>query len=111
MIITKDLQLAASMLRCLKQESEVSKVKDIGIKIGASYSFLQQVSAKLRKNGLIKVFRGPGGGVVISEKGRNANFYDLATSLGKDFFSLENQSSSTNKLTDAITEAFINTLI
>jgi DNA-binding IscR family transcriptional regulator len=111
MLITKDLRLAASMLKTLKQKSGVSKVEDIAEEIGASYHFLEQISRKLRMNKLIKVIRGPGGGVVISEEGKNANFYDLAKALGRDWYSLENSSSSVDKLNNAIREAFLNTTI
>ena len=49
-----------------QQSSEPVALVDIGLRQNISISYLEQLFGKLRKSGLVRSVRGPGGGYILS---------------------------------------------
>ncbi|GAB6277746.1 MAG: Rrf2 family transcriptional regulator [Rectinema sp.] len=50
---------------------------------GLSPEFLQQIFYKLRKAGIVKAFRGPGGGFSLNKKPEEISAYDILFAVGE----------------------------
>lgn len=50
---------------------------------GLSPEFLQQIFYKLRKAGIVKAFRGPGGGFSLNKKPNEISAYDILFAVGE----------------------------
>jgi len=59
----------------LRQHSGPISLADISLRQDISLSYLEQLFSKLRKNGLVKSVRGPGGGYLL---GRNPSDMNIA---------------------------------
>lgn len=68
---------AAIALGELGGEGEPVSIKDISEREGISAEFLEQIFFRLRKAGLIKSVRGPGGGFYFARSLDDISLYDL----------------------------------
>ncbi len=50
---------------------------------GLSPEFLQQIFYRLRKAGIVKAFRGPGGGFILNKKLDEISTYDILFAVGE----------------------------
>ncbi len=74
------LNLAASY-----QNRPVS-IKKISQEEGISPEFLEQIFFKLKKSGLIRSLRGPGGGFVLNKKASEISIKDILDAVGESTF-------------------------
>ena len=61
----------------------VATAKELSDKGFTTYDFAQQLCGKLRRAELVRALRGPGGGFVITEKGRKATIADVIAAVEK----------------------------
>ncbi len=75
-LTTKGRYAVTAMLDvALKDQQQPVSLADISARQGISLSYLEQLFSKLRKAGLVKSVRGPGGGYLL---GRDANDINVA---------------------------------
>ncbi len=55
--------------------------REISISQGIPEQYLEQILVKLRKGGILKSVRGPGGGYVLSRPPEEISIYEIATTL------------------------------
>lgn len=76
MRMTREQELALYTMICINAVTPTStktlikKMEDLGVK--ATQNFLEQISRKLRKAGLVRSQKGPGGGIVRTEYGASS---------------------------------------
>ena len=78
-----------------KENGPIS-LADISTRQGISLSYLEQLFAKLRRNGLVKSVRGPGGGYRLSREGGQisvAEIVDAVNEAANDAQSDQNEES------------------
>ena len=67
-------------LACFSTETgKPISLSDISARQGISLSYLEQLLAKLRRNGLVKSIRGPGGGYLLSRSSADIRISDIIT--------------------------------
>ena len=64
MKITKDVEISIALMMALKGIKEPVKVASLYEDLNTTEAYLEQIINKLRKKGVIKVKRGPNGGVM-----------------------------------------------
>lgn len=75
----KDLRIAVRLMEALTMEPR--PLASYAGQIGTTVNFLEQIARKLRRDGLLKVRRGPGGGVFRSKD--TVTFARVAVALGQ----------------------------
>ena len=65
----------------LKDEDGPTSIADIAAKEGISVAYLEQLLNRLRRQGLVKSVRGPGGGYVLSRRPRAITVKDVVRTL------------------------------
>ncbi|MBA3492571.1 MAG: Fe-S cluster assembly transcription factor [Gammaproteobacteria bacterium] len=79
-LTTKGRYAVTAMLDlAIHQDSGLIALADISLRQGISLSYLEQLFARLRKSGLVKSARGPGGGYRL---GRTAQSISVAEVIG-----------------------------
>ena len=79
---TKGRYAVMAMVDLASTSSENGKpvsLPDIAARQEISLSYLEQLLAKLRRNGLVKSVRGPGGGYILGRKSENIRISDIVT--------------------------------
>lgn len=71
----------AMMEVALRQKSKPVTLADISEKQGISVSYLEQLFARLRKTGLVKGTRGPGGGYCLARPLDNITIAEIVTAV------------------------------
>ena len=109
MRMTKDVYLATELLLSLtatpRRVSDLAEALDIATKeTGKSKCFLSRIVNKLNRAGLVKVARGPHGGVALKAD-VNVNLFDIYTALGRPSF---NTSPKVQFVNDILTETMKN---
>jgi Rrf2 family iron-sulfur cluster assembly transcriptional regulator len=61
----------------LREKGYPVPLSDLALRHGISLSYLEQVFAKLRQNGLVESTRGPGGGYALGFRGDNITVADI----------------------------------
>jgi Rrf2 family iron-sulfur cluster assembly transcriptional regulator len=67
----------------LSSEQKPVSLQKIAQIEGLSPEFLQQIFYKLRKAGIVKAFRGPGGGFSLGKKAEEISAYDILFAVGE----------------------------
>jgi len=67
----------------LSDEQKPVSLQKIAQIEGLSPEFLQQIFYRLRKAGIVKAFRGPGGGFFLNKKLSEISAYDILTAVGE----------------------------
>jgi Rrf2 family transcriptional regulator, cysteine metabolism repressor len=57
------------------------RVKDVAYRQGISQDYLEQIFNRLRKSGIIKSVRGPGGGFVLNKKANRISVGDIIRAI------------------------------
>jgi len=111
MKLTKKVELGVKAVDALKSKGGPARVQDLAVEIGTTVNFLEQIMRLLRKNNIVSVKRGPGGGYFLLS-GSSVTALQVAEALGGNFgtFTLD-ATTPTNRLNKAIVEAFQNTTI
>jgi Rrf2 family transcriptional regulator, iron-sulfur cluster assembly transcription factor len=83
MLLNSTVQYSLVILNELKDKVEPIRAYEIVSKHNLSANFVDQICRRLRDEGLIKSFRGPGGGYILTEKGKTLNLFDVITIFSK----------------------------
>lgn len=67
----------------LSDEQKPVSLQKIAQIEGLSPEFLQQIFYRLRKAGIVKAFRGPGGGFSLNKKLNEISTYDILSAVGE----------------------------
>lgn len=78
MKVPKKIDLAVKMIKRLDTVNP-KRVLDLSTEVGTTVNFLEQIARRLRMASLIKAYRGPGGGYVVTEN--KVTLYDVALAL------------------------------
>lgn len=73
--------ITAMMEVALKQNVRPVTLADISEEQGISISYLEQLFARLRKNGLVKGFRGPGGGYHLAKPSQEISVAEIVNAV------------------------------
>ena len=73
--------IMAMMEEALNQKTRPVTLADISEEQGISISYLEQLFARLRKNGLVKGTRGPGGGYCLARPANEITIADIVTTV------------------------------
>ena len=79
---TKGRYAVMAMVDLASTSSETGKpisLSEIATRQAISLSYLEQLLAKLRRNGLVKSIRGPGGGYLLSRSSEDIRISDIVT--------------------------------
>lgn len=109
--MTADLDLSMKVIKLLKGKVGVTKIDDMIPEIGGTRNFLEQLTRKLRVASLLTAVRGPNGGYVLTDTGKNATAYDVAKALGRAPKTAFKTVTPTEKFMKALERALINTTI
>lgn len=74
---------------CLVKTDGTVALADIAEKQGISHSYLEQIFARLRKQGLVQGIRGPGGGYQLSRPTDEINITDILCAIDDTACSFE----------------------
>jgi Rrf2 family iron-sulfur cluster assembly transcriptional regulator len=81
-LTTKGRYAVTAMLDlCLNYESGAITLADISERQGISLSYLEQLFARLRKQGLVSSSRGPGGGYRLSREAVEITVFDVISAV------------------------------
>jgi Rrf2 family iron-sulfur cluster assembly transcriptional regulator len=90
-----------AMIRLGLREGRGTKtLSDLSMDQGISLSYLEQLFAQLRKNGLVVGVRGPGGGYRLARKARDISLASIITAVDDQAFPGKDVSASSDNPTD-----------
>jgi DNA-binding IscR family transcriptional regulator len=64
MRLTKDVVICIDLLTTLRNRPYPARLAELAPQLNTTHAFLKQIVHKLKKSGLLKVQRGPGGGIM-----------------------------------------------
>ncbi|WP_425636177.1 RrF2 family transcriptional regulator [Vibrio owensii] len=67
-VLNSKLNLALSVATALYRHNRVTSVEVLSKELDVSVSYIEQVISQLRKGGIVKSIRGPGGGYQMAKK-------------------------------------------
>ena len=67
-VLNSKLNLALSVATALYRHNRVTSVEVLSKELDVSVSYIEQVISSLRKGGIVKSIRGPGGGYQMAKK-------------------------------------------
>lgn len=110
MKLNKRLELALKTVDALKNHQDAIHASALAVEVGTTKSFQEQILRDLRNGGIVISKRGPGGGYMLS---RTEPFtaLDVASATGRQLVVLGEATAPTDRLSNAITEAFRNTVV
>lgn len=73
--------LRASLYLASKKDGEYYSIREMSEELVISFHFLTKILQQLTADGLMESYKGPNGGVKLSEKGKNATLYDLVLAI------------------------------
>lgn len=111
MRLNRNIELGIRAVSALKTKTGPTKIVDLAGEIGTTVNFLEQIMRNLRVAGIVGVKRGPGGGCFLYTNSTHTAF-DVARAVGKFSIGLDaGDTSPTNQLRIAVSEAFRNVTI
>jgi Rrf2 family protein len=112
MKLNKRLELGINAVNALKKsDGKAVRVQDLAVQIGTTLNFLEQVMRNLRTAGIVVSVRGPGGGFKLAQTDIPLTAYHVAKAVGRDFGTMSLDQAPMNRLSKAVTEAFLNTVL
>jgi len=79
--------LRASLYLASNQNGEYVSIRDMSDQLDISFHFLTKVLQQLSSVGYMESYRGPSGGIRLTEKGKKAALLDVVTAIdGDDLF-------------------------
>ncbi|MBD3615024.1 MAG: Rrf2 family transcriptional regulator [Gracilimonas sp.] len=73
--------LRASLYLASKRDGEFYSLKDISEELDISFHFLTKILQQLTADGLMESYKGPNGGVRLSQKGKKSTLYDMVIAI------------------------------
>ncbi len=95
--------ITAMMEVALKQNVRPVTLADISEEQGISISYLEQLFARLRKSGLVKGFRGPGGGYHLAKPPNEISIAEIVNAV-EDKLRTKKPASESTQTHELITE-------
>ncbi len=91
MLITRSSEYAIELIIWLvnQDDENFAPLNQIAEKTGLSFHFLGKISQILVKNGILKTYRGPNGGVALARPASEISLYDIVSSIEGDSFLTE----------------------
>lgn len=111
MKLNKKVELGINAVSALKNKEGAVRTQDLAVEIGTTQHFLEQIMRNLRTAGIVASVRGPGGGYKLVPTETPVTAYHVAKAVGRDFGVLSLDQAPMNRLSKALTEAFLNTPI
>lgn len=71
----------ASLYLASKEQDEYNSIREMSEKLGISFHFLTKILQQLTAQDLMESYKGPNGGIKLSEKGRDATLLDIVTAI------------------------------
>ncbi len=68
----------------MNSEHDPVSLKDVSARHNISLSYLEQLFARLRAAGLVKSYRGPGGGYSLNKEATSINLLDVITAVDEN---------------------------
>lgn len=111
MLFTKDIQLGINAIHTMRKYPNPVRTQDLAEEMKVSLHFLEQIMRKLRMVGMVKSVRGPGGGYVLARRETPITAFDVAKAVGRNFDEMSLDGMPVDRLVNALTQAFQNTVI
>lgn len=111
MKLNKKVELGINAVNALKKYETPVRTQDLATEIGTTQHFLEQIMRNLRTAGIVVSIRGPGGGYKLATATVPLTAYHVAKAVGRDFGTLSLDQAPMNRLSKALTEAFLNTVL
>jgi Rrf2 family transcriptional regulator, iron-sulfur cluster assembly transcription factor len=114
MKLNKKVELGINAVNALRKYENPVRTQDLAVEIGTTQHFLEQIMRNLRTANIVVSIRGPGGGYKLNGSFGATNTitaYDVAKAVGRDFGILSLDQAPMNRLSKALTEAFLNTVL
>jgi Rrf2 family iron-sulfur cluster assembly transcriptional regulator len=111
MKLNKKVELGINAVSALKKYESPIRTQDLAVEIGTTTHFLEQIMRNLRTAGIVASVRGPGGGYKLVASPTPITALHVAKAVGRDFGILSLADAPMDRLSKAITEAFLNTTL
>lgn len=73
--------LRAALYLAAKKDGEFHSIKEISEELDISFHFLTKILQQLTADGLMESYKGPNGGLKLSQKGKQATLFDLVIAI------------------------------
>src|SRR5690554_3322173 len=73
--------LRASLYLASRKEGEFTSIKEMSTKLDISFHFLTKILQQLTAAAFMESYKGPNGGLRLSQKGRSATLFDLVVAI------------------------------
>ncbi len=73
--------LRAALYLAAKKDSEYHSIKEMSDELDISFHFLTKILQQLTADGLMESYKGPNGGLKLSQKGKQATLFDLVIAI------------------------------
>lgn len=111
MKLNKKLELGIKAVETLKTlGTEPVRTKDLAVQVGTTTNFLEQVMRNLRIAGIVTATRGPNGGYGLASK-VPVTAFQVAEAVGRTFSNEKKDNTPTSRLSQAVIQAFQDTVL
>lgn len=110
MKLTKKLTTAIKAVSVLRGSTTTMSNVQLAEATGSTTTVVAQIMGNLRKNGIVTVKRGPGGGYTLSESGP-VSVMRISQAVGRNFNVSSEENSPTGSLQKQIVQAFLDTWV
>ncbi|WP_020401604.1 RrF2 family transcriptional regulator [Gracilimonas tropica] len=73
--------LRAALYLAAKNDGEYHSLREMSEELNISFHFLTKILQQLTSDGLMESYKGPNGGVKLSEKGKKATLFDMVIAI------------------------------
>lgn len=106
MKLTKKFTTALKAVVALRNSPVTMSNVQLAEATGSTVTVISQVMGNLRKNGIVNVKRGPGGGYSVNPEAGLVSALRISQAIGKRFTTTTEDSTPTNRLNNQIVKAF-----
>lgn len=73
--------IRASLYLASREEGEFTSIREMSTALDISFHFLTKILQQLTAQGLMESYKGPNGGIMLSEKGRKVTLFDIVIAI------------------------------
>lgn len=73
--------LRASLYLASKKDGQYHSIREMSEELDISFHFVTKILQQLTADGLMESYKGPNGGVRLSQKGKSATLYDMVIAI------------------------------
>lgn len=111
MKLNKKLELGIKAVESLKTKGvDPIRTQDLAVEIGTTTNFLEQVMRDLRIAGIVTATKGPKGGFCLANN-LPVTAFQVAQAVGRSFGSELKDGAGPSRLSQAVAQAFLNTVL